>query len=165
MIGVVRARRDTRAHAELLRLQMKYLLYLRDWFQLADYLRTLPGAASPDKLTFFRLSRETAIALSTHEAERYPQLRARWRREFVADPDDAVQFLFALGDSDGALGIVQSAVNVRPDDALLTDPRWESLFNPNLAPLRRDPRVPVLVSEWRLLDYWRTTGHWPDFVR
>jgi hypothetical protein len=114
---------------------------------------------------FLRLSRETAIALATRETDKFDQLSTSWRTEPSIDPDDAAQFLSALGDTDSALEIVGSAVSSRRNDALLTDPEWEVLFDTNLVPLRRDPRVPALFAEWGLLSYWRTANRSPDFVR
>jgi tetratricopeptide (TPR) repeat protein len=37
------------------------------------------------------------------------------------------------------------------------------LFNPTTAAMRRDPRFMTLAAKLGLVDYWRTSGHWPDF--
>jgi adenylate cyclase len=37
------------------------------------------------------------------------------------------------------------------------------LFFTPTAPMRRDPRFIKLAARLGLVDYWRTTGHWPDF--
>ena len=37
------------------------------------------------------------------------------------------------------------------------------LFAPAAAPMRRDPRFLPLMKKLGLLDYWRSSGHWPDF--
>jgi len=37
------------------------------------------------------------------------------------------------------------------------------LFTPQMAALRRDPRFMPLAARIGLLDYWRSTGKWPDF--
>jgi hypothetical protein len=39
----------------------------------------------------------------------------------------------------------------------------EVLFRPTLATFRRDPRFMVIVDRAGLLDYWRSSGRWPDF--
>jgi tetratricopeptide (TPR) repeat protein len=37
------------------------------------------------------------------------------------------------------------------------------LFNPPAAAMRRDPRFIALAARLGLVDYWRSTGKWPDF--
>ncbi len=37
------------------------------------------------------------------------------------------------------------------------------LFRPALAGIRRDPRFMTLTKRIGLVDYWRSTGRWPDF--
>jgi hypothetical protein len=37
------------------------------------------------------------------------------------------------------------------------------LFTPKATALRRDPRFMSLANRLGLVDYWRTSGHWPDF--
>ena len=37
------------------------------------------------------------------------------------------------------------------------------LFRPALASFRRDPRFMAIAKRIGLLDYWRTSGRWPDF--
>jgi hypothetical protein len=144
---------------------VKYFLYKRDWFGLATFLSALPTHLSPAAAAFFRLCRETAIAFATRETDRFGPLRASWRSQASVDPDDAVEFLSALGDDDAALEIVQSAVRSRRNDVFLTDPQWEILFAPDLVPLRSDPLVPALFARWGLTDYWRATDHSPDYMR
>ncbi len=38
-----------------------------------------------------------------------------------------------------------------------------TLFAPWMAPLRADPRAITIFERLGLADYWRTSGHWPDF--
>jgi hypothetical protein len=38
-----------------------------------------------------------------------------------------------------------------------------TLFRPNLKALRADPRFLLIARRFGLLDYWRTSGNWPDF--
>lgn len=38
-----------------------------------------------------------------------------------------------------------------------------TLFRPTMASVRRDPRFMPLAKRLGLLDYWRASGHWPDF--
>ena len=37
------------------------------------------------------------------------------------------------------------------------------LFSPVTRSVRRDPRFMALAARLGLVDYWRATGHWPDF--
>ena len=37
------------------------------------------------------------------------------------------------------------------------------LFNPSTAAMRREPRFMALAAKLGLVDYWRSTGKWPDF--
>ena len=37
------------------------------------------------------------------------------------------------------------------------------LFFPLTAPLRRDPRFMQLAVRFKQVDYWRSSGKWPDF--
>jgi tetratricopeptide (TPR) repeat protein len=40
---------------------------------------------------------------------------------------------------------------------------WEILFTPPLAHVRNDPRFIRVAADLGLLNYWRQSGHWPDF--
>ena len=39
----------------------------------------------------------------------------------------------------------------------------EVLFRPTLAAFRRDPRFMTVINRAGLVDYWRSSGKWPDF--
>jgi DNA-binding winged helix-turn-helix (wHTH) protein/TolB-like protein len=56
-----------------------------------------------------------------------------------------------------------------PDDDrwATAPPRLETarLFSPAMAAFRNDPRFWPLALRTGLVDYWRTTGEWPDFCR
>jgi hypothetical protein len=43
------------------------------------------------------------------------------------------------------------------------NPVGGALFSPDTAPLRRDPRFMRTAAKLGLVDYWRSSGHWPDF--
>lgn len=58
------------------------------------------------------------------------------------------------------------------DDAFATADRWQAiigkdypaiLFWPQTASMRRDPRFMQLAARLGLIDFWRASGHWPDF--
>ncbi len=173
---IIDLNRDNPRKSVIFYLHAEYFLFRRDWSGLANYLRVLPDYLSPRMAATFRLYRETALALAANASGRFGRLSAIWRSgpsvnaNDAVDPDlaantvDAVQFLTALGDTDGALEVVQSNVaRAQRNDHFFVDPGWDALFPTNLAALRSDPRVPALFAKWRLFDYWRTTNHWPDF--
>jgi DNA-binding SARP family transcriptional activator/TolB-like protein len=165
VMDLVDREHDDRLRVPFYFLRLKYFLYKHDWFGLATYLNTPPAHLSPAVAGFFGLCRQTAIAFATHQTDKFEGLRTRWRSEPPVDLDDAVEFLSALGDDDAALAMVQSAVTSRRNTVFLSDPQWETLFAPDLVPLRSDARVPVLLAQWGLTDYWRATNHPPDYTR
>jgi hypothetical protein len=40
---------------------------------------------------------------------------------------------------------------------------FDVLFRPYFADVRKDPRFMVVAERAGLIDYWRSSGHWPDF--
>ena len=69
---------------------------------------------------------------------------------------DALTLLTMLGDLDDAF--VQAQL-YRPVNPYM--PPY--LFLPPTAPLRSDPRFMQVAAKLGLVDYWRSTGQWPDF--
>ena len=127
-------------------------------------MHTLPDFLSQPDAAFFGLCRETALSLAQNARDKFGPLRDRWRGATSFDPEEAVQFLYALGDADGALRFVESAVaKHRRKDRYLIDPGWTALFPANLSALRRHPKIPLLFSKWGLFEYWRSIDRWPDF--
>jgi hypothetical protein len=81
---------------------------------------------------------------------------------------DAAVWLAALGDVDGAFREADRALS----PATLRQPAnltfgntggTRFLFVSETAAMRRDPRFMALAARIGLVDYWRATGHWPDF--
>jgi len=141
----------------------EYKLISHDWRGLAEYLRELPNYIRPADRAYLQLAEETAAALSADDSGKFAPLRARWvRRTLYENSADGARFLLALGDPGGALSLIERRVSWRRS-MTLQDPGWDALFVPDLAPLRRDSRVPALLAKWGLFDYWRATNHWPDF--
>jgi TolB-like protein len=68
--------------------------------------------------------------------------------------DTAVILLVRLGDIDGAFAVA---------DKFPLEAVGRALFMAQTAPLRRDPRFMPFVAKLGLVDYWRSTGNWPDF--
>jgi hypothetical protein len=71
---------------------------------------------------------------------------------------DAIAVLASLGFVDDAFQL-----------AARIDPEWVEpvtvsyLFTPLTASMRRKPLFMALAQRLGLVDYWRTSGHWPDF--
>ena len=79
--------------------------------------------------------------------------------------EQTIVALAQLGDADTAFREAERVyplAYLRPTNPWAT---WQTslLFNPKAAALRQDPRFMVLAKRLGLLDYWRTSGHWPDF--
>ena len=84
---------------------------------------------------------------------------AKARSLAIAVPDgssrlipDAIEELSVLGLTDDAFAVAQRYTT-----------GGEFLFFPLTAPIRRDPRFMLLAARYGLVDYWRKSGHWPDF--
>jgi DNA-binding winged helix-turn-helix (wHTH) protein/TolB-like protein len=83
---------------------------------------------------------------------------------------DAYFMLALVGDVDAALSEAERYFTDQrmrqPSGAIwLNFSVYDSsiLFWPATASVRRDPRFMALVARLKLVDYWRTTGAWPDF--
>jgi TolB-like protein len=71
----------------------------------------------------------------------------------------AVQNLAYMGDIDGAFALAdawQSPAAIDTQDIAF-------LFSRSTDSMRRDPRFMKLAARIGLVDYWQSTGHWPDF--
>ncbi len=69
---------------------------------------------------------------------------------------NAIEALSALGFTDDAFAVAQRFTPRAETDSAF-------LFYTLTAPLRRDPRFMQLAARLGLVDYWRSSGHWPDF--
>jgi TolB-like protein len=75
----------------------------------------------------------------------------------VMTPGGVIAMLAILGDKDAAFA--QAKAYLKRDS--YADSAF--LFWPNLAEFRRDPRFMPLATQIGLVDYWRSSGNWPDF--
>jgi adenylate cyclase len=69
-----------------------------------------------------------------------------------------VWYLASLGLVDDAFAMADGMSKAKPDSNT-----YGVLFYPNTAAMRRDPRFMPLAARLGLVDYWRSTGKWPDF--
>jgi tetratricopeptide (TPR) repeat protein len=81
------------------------------------------------------------------------------RQYRAANPYDGwlVQTFAAFAPVDEVFQLIAAA----PADSVARDSYV--LFRPELATVRRDPRFMDIAKRIGLLDYWRSTGKWPDF--
>lgn len=73
------------------------------------------------------------------------------------EPVWLARMLVGLGDVDHAYAVIEG------HDWTIYRGSMIHLFYPDMAPFRADPRFWKLVEEIGLVDYWRSTRHWPDF--
>ena len=76
-------------------------------------------------------------------------------RGFFATPSEV---LVAFGRDDEAFQMLMRVPPDRVDQFLL-----QTLFRPTLKDLREKPRFLRVAQHFGLLDYWRSSGKWPDF--
>lgn len=92
-----------------------------------------------------------------------PSARNSVRQDLLAsgasEPEHVIESLALLGLVDDALSVAQRDLRVDSSE----DDSSEFLFLPDTDSLRRDPRFMALAARFGLVDYWRRTGHWPDF--
>ena len=79
----------------------------------------------------------------------------------LLEPGPAMTLLARLGDKDGASAIAEKYVERINLDTWASGPPF--LFVSQTAALRQDPQFMSLAARLGLVDYWRSTGRWPDF--
>lgn len=136
--------------------QLKSMIAQKRW---ADALKVLDragdfgSAASPDWIAYERALLST---LQSGDASARSALRQKLLASGRDDPRAAMIALSMLGFTDDAFAVAQYYSPGRSDS-----PGF--LFTPETAALRHDPRFIPLAAHFGLVDYWRRTGHWPDF--
>ena len=137
------------------------LKYARRWADLRAVTRTAAGAggaanrtdpSSPAFDTYlvaYEFGKPADVARARNVALAAPAAKAG----VVAN---AVEALTILGFTDDAFTVAQRYTPHAPSDAGF-------LFFTLTAPLRKDPRFMQLALRIGLVDYWRKSGHWPDF--
>lgn len=76
---------------------------------------------------------------------------------------DAIRMLSRLGALDAAFDQANAYADHPRNLRLAFSLQPDFLFEPETAAMRADPRFIPLVRRLGLLDYWRASGHWPDF--
>jgi hypothetical protein len=104
--------------------------------------------------------RRTFLALGSKDVALRRDARQMWvdnagQGDFIRSL--SVEVLTGLGDLDDAFAAADG-LRMTP-----LNPDGGALFSPNTAPLRRDRRFMRTAAKLGLVDYWRSSGHWPDF--
>jgi DNA-binding winged helix-turn-helix (wHTH) protein/TolB-like protein len=132
------------------------------WKEARDVVRAgySQGAANVVSRTRF----ESRDAFLTAMITRDPKDRAEARRLLLQAQTNtqigiAIPDLAALGLVDDAYALADRYEAGGPNSAAQT----QALFYAFSAPMRRDPRFMALAARLKLVDYWRSSGAWPDF--
>ena len=155
--------------------------------QLAELEKLWPATTSTDQaryLYYFRYG-DPKVALRMPQAQG-GAAGVRYLLEARIDPSPAnvdrlVKFMNARRDKLGAdagsdriayYTVAMGAFHQHDElfDTLMHWPKPDELaligsayFRPELQEFRKEPRFLQVMKRAKLLDYWRTSGHWPDF--
>jgi TolB-like protein len=110
------------------------------------------NAAATDASRAFIEARGNPTSASRARAARLIRLAAATG---ALAPDVAVPMLAELGDIEAAFGVLAEQAHPLRDTSFL--------FIPAAAKLRADPRFMALSAKLGHVDYWQSTGKWPDF--
>lgn len=105
-----------------------------------------------------RLWRLVINAMASGNASQRRRAAEAVKSQADFDSNLRVALLGRLGDVDGAFEAAEIQLREVGPEAW-----WGIFFEPSAANLRRDPRFMPLMRRVGLIDYWRTTDHWPDF--
>ena len=136
---------------------------LRDSGRL-DEARTM--LADPRARDYLGTSFEMAEAFLAAMKNRSPAAIAKVRHIAAAAPpgpnprkSDAIQRLSMLGLVDDAFAAADTYSPGMP----MTGADSEFLFFTSTAAMRHDPHFIKLAAKYGLINYWRTSSHWPDY--
>jgi DNA-binding winged helix-turn-helix (wHTH) protein/TolB-like protein len=137
------------------------LKYARRWADLRALVKTAEGAGGAANRTD-PSSPAFDTYLVAYEFGK-PADVARARKVALAAPSantgaitNAIEALTVLGFTDDAFAVANRYTPHGCCDSA-------GLFFTLTAPLRADPRFMQLAARIGLVDYWRSSGHWPDF--
>lgn len=94
------------------------------------------------------------------------QLVAKSIDDGTIDAFVGISFLCSFGDVEGAFRAADRNLTSQKIGRFLGKDlsfTLYKLFGTQTITMRRDPRFMQLMQRFGLVDYWRSTGHWPDF--
>lgn len=105
---------------------------------------------------------------SAEEMRSAAQLVEKALAEGTINKLTGISTLASLGAIDSAFSAADRMLNSEERDQRMGEQfgDWSNayvLFGAPTAEMRRDPRFMPLAQRLGLVDYWRSTGHWPDF--
>lgn len=98
-------------------------------------------------------------------ARMYPSVGAKaevlaaYRPLLRGSADGRAMYLLALG----SFGEFDEAIRLLSDPGYMPQSEMDILFRPEFRPMRHDRRFMAVAARLGLVQYWRRSGHWPDF--
>ena len=136
-----------------------------------------PTGINPDEIDAVVRVAKAIQSRSTPEVQAISKAWTERAHHGAGYAENAVQFLSALGQVDGAFAILRAyyfAEGFDPGEVRFggaigsftarNDRQTAFLFNPAMAAVRADGRFEELTRELRLADYWRASGRRPDYL-
>jgi len=136
--------------------QVDSLVAQRRWADASRLLDRAGNLASPPSPAWIASHRELFLALQSGDAAARNKIRKEVLGTANVDARDGIYRLALLGFIDDAFAV---ADHYSP--SAMSSPQF--LFQPEMAPLRDDPRFMALANRFGLVGYWRRSGQWPDF--
>ena len=144
--------------------------------QIAD-AEARPPTMSPESADLLRLSMEAIGSRSPSKVQAAAEANLAQARAGPGGSINAIMILSGLGRLNEAFEVAEGYLlrqgpNIMPLRGSLTQTvvndqshrKTQILFVPVAAPLRSDPRFDQICRGCGLVDYWRRSGHWPDFL-
>jgi tetratricopeptide (TPR) repeat protein len=147
--------------SENLRYRLQSLIAQRRWSDAAKLLDQTSEFPDDFPASWTAGWRKLFSALQSNDPATRQSLRGILLASGRVDAHHAIDGLALLGFVDDAFAV---ALHDMPIDATQEDSAG-FLFDPEVSSLRNDARFMTLAARFRLVDYWRRTGQWPDFCR
>jgi TolB-like protein/DNA-binding winged helix-turn-helix (wHTH) protein len=144
--------------------EIDYLREKKDWSRLARWAAQPPPDMKTQGKQIVALIHDTAVSLAENRRSEFNALGERWKKlahEHTWYADECVFFLWVMNEREAAVEVIVSLLQPDPTASQSEMPSFGMMFwNVELA---ADPRIVALMHGWGLFEYWRQSGHWPDF--